>query len=285
MFHNTESKLPALASGLCVQRGGGLPRPWSSRARSTVAAERRARDSAAGGGRGRRGAWFAALRAPRSGALSAALSLPRDRKRERETEQRGRSGEQGKRDPDLGQPQSAPSPLAGPAAGERGCGAPAPGCVGKRAGWGGERGRKSAREGKGRGRGWEGPRAGGGGGGGWKRDPTRCWSPSPATGNFARVGRARCVEGAANLSAGGAPRDWSERQRVAFVSSASLCHLRAPARRSARLGRGLHRGLRRSGSALIPSTVPVGPRPPRSGSADCFRSSRHAWAGKILNAA
>lgn len=51
------------------------------------------------------------------------------------------------------------------------------------------------------------------------------------------------MEGAANLSAGEALRGWTERQRVAFVSLASLCHLRAPARRSARSGRGLRRGV------------------------------------------
>lgn len=106
----------------------------------------------------------------------------------------------------------------------------------------GRAGRERAREG-GWGRGWEGPQAGGGGGG--KREPTRCWGTSPTPGNFARVGRAGCVEGAANLSAGGALRDWSERQRVAFVSPASLCHLRAPARPSARLRGGLRRGARR----------------------------------------
>lgn len=74
--------------------------------------------------------------------------------------------------------------------------------------------------------------------------------------------------------------DWSERQRVAFVSPVSLCHLRSLARRSARLGKGLRRG-----RGPHPPVASVGPRPRRSRSADCFRSSRHAWAGKILNAA
>lgn len=68
---NKERKLPDQGGrGACG--GGGRLRLRRSRAGSTLAAERRARDSEAGGGRGRRGAWFAAFRAPRSGARSAA---------------------------------------------------------------------------------------------------------------------------------------------------------------------------------------------------------------------
>lgn len=65
-------------------------------------------------------------------------------------------------------------------------------------------GKESGREGRAGGEGGQGPRAGGEGGG--RLDPAHCGGPSPATGNFARVARAGCVEGAANLSAGGAFR-------------------------------------------------------------------------------
>lgn len=188
-----------------------------------------------------RGAWFAAFRAPRSGALSAAPNLPLDRKGSGRPSKRIDRGCKASGAPT--RVSLSPRPRLWPG-GQRvsaAAGPQPPGCARERVDWGGSVGGGRAREGNGRGLGWEGPQAGGGGG--EKREPTQCWSPSLATGNFARVGRVGCVEGTANLSAGGALRDFSERQRVAFVSPASLCHLRAPARLSARLRRWLRRGL------------------------------------------
>lgn len=185
-------------------------------------------------------------------ALCCAPSFPLDQRSERETEQKARSKEQGERGADPGWPQPAPSPgrqrVSAAAAGPLHPGAP-------------RRERTVAKR--------EEEREGGKGAGaresqvpeprsGAARDGTR-----PTAG--VRTGPRETLPGWEERGAWRAPQtcqragrsgDWSERRRAAFVSPASLCHLRSPARRSARLERGCA-----GRSAPIHPPPPSGPGP------------------------
>lgn len=248
-FQSTEGKLPALGCrGACGGRRAAPPPALAG----GLDSGRRAASAGLGGGRraGKaRGVVCSFPSAKERSALCCALCLRLDRKSERENEQRARSREQGKPGADLGRPRPAPSPLAGLAAGERGRGAPAPQCAPERAGWGGEVG-AGERDG-GEGEGGKGPRAGAGAAGEGDRPEAGVRArPRETLPGWGERGAWRAPQ---TCQRAGRSGDWSERQRVAFVSPASLCHLRAPACWFAGLGKGL-----RGGSALIP------PPPPRA---------------------
>lgn len=109
--HGKKVVSPGLPRGLLGEQAAPPPR---SRAGSTLAAEWRARDSAAGGGRGRRGAWFAAFRAPRSGARSAApRALGWTEKRAGEPAKGAIEGKERQAERRPGRPQPASPSIAG----------------------------------------------------------------------------------------------------------------------------------------------------------------------------
>lgn len=224
--------------------GGGRPRLRCSRASSTLAAERRARDSAAGGGRGRRGAWFSAFRAPRSGARSAEPRAFWTEKADGRTSKRRDRGSKASRASTRARPSPRPRPSPGQrrvsaAAGPQHPGAPRR----ERAVAGRESGREGEREG-GEGAGArEGkvPEQSAGDSRHENRPDVGVRARPPET--LPRWGERGAWRAPQTCQRAGRSGDWSERQRVAFVSPASLCHLRAPARRSARLRKGLRWGL------------------------------------------
>lgn len=249
-------------------QGAVLPRLPRGRARPTLAGSGERGTQRAGRARG----GVCSFRAPRSGALGCALSPRLRGKAQWRPSGRRDRGSAADGAPTWGGPGPHPRPSAGRTAGERGRGAPAPRCAPQGAGgrgWGRvRRGRSSNR--------------GGGGVGG--QEPTRCRGPSPARETLSAEGARGAWRALQTCQRAGRSENPSQRQRVAFVSAASLCHLRALARGSARLGKG-QRGGFWGGSVRVPRSPPPGPRPQRARSADCFPPSRHAWAGKILNAA
>lgn len=228
---------------------------WPRGGGSAPSALQRAVASAGLGGPGRRGAWPAAS-SPQRSALGCALSLrPHGRAGGRAIEGRHRGREA------RGGAEQGPRLLAGQTPVSAAAGEGVPGSL------------KSPARAGGRGRGGSElsrvPRAVRGARGP-PREPPDAGLPGGPRGNFARAGRAgRCKlsggRGTPGIKASASGWRWCPRL---------LCVTSGPGRR-------VHQA-RSRGLPAVPPTPPQ-PGPGRARSADCLHSSRHAWAGKILN--